>query len=193
MKYLNRRIIFNLAVEFGPLLTFFIFSESLGFMRAVVVFVACTVGAVIADFAVQRRLALFPLVVAGFIITFGGATIISGNPLFIELDYTIYPLVFGLVALVDILFLQNRIFKKLFYSVFAIEDRGWFLTTRNWVFVFFLMAAANEVGRHALAPERWVLFRIVVSALVVAFSLFQFTVARKYRLPEANEFGLRVL
>jgi hypothetical protein len=44
-----------------------------------------------------------------------------------------------------------------------------------------------------LAPERWVLFRIVVSVLVVAFSLFQFTVARKYRLPEANEFGLRVL
>lgn len=189
----NTRVLLNLAVEFGPLLTFFIFAEPLGFVRAVAVFVLLTLIAVAVDYRLQRRFAVFPVVVALFITGFGGATVISGDPRYIELNYSVYPLVFASVALVDLMFFRNRIFKSLFNSVFAIEDRGWYLTTRNWVVVFVLMAAANEFARQSLAPDRWIIFRIVVSVLVLMFSAYQFTIARRYRLPEANEFGLRVV
>jgi intracellular septation protein len=189
----NTRVLLNIAVEFGPLLLFFIIAEPLGFVRAVAVFVALTLTAVVVDLRLQRRFAVFPVVVALFIVGFGGATLVSGNPRYIELNYTVYPLVFGLVAFMDLAFFRNRIFRSLFGNVFAIEDRGWYLTTRNWVVMFLLMAVANELAREQLTPERWIIFRIMTSAFVLAFSAYQFTIARRYRLPEANEFGLRVV
>jgi intracellular septation protein len=190
---MKRRIALNLVVEFGPLLAFFVLAEPLGFIPAAGVFVAATVLAMITDAAVHRRVAVFPLVVMLFVVGFGGATLLSGNPAYLELNYSFYPVVFGLAALADITLFDNRLFRWMFGSIFAITERGWFLTTRNWVFVFAMMAASNEFARRYLEPEQWVLFRIGVTALVLAFSAYQFTIARRERLPEATSWGLRAL
>jgi len=55
-----------------------------------------------------------------------------------------------------------------------------------------LAAVANEIARATISPELWIEYRFYKSIVILLFSLWQFTLTRRYRIPtESNAWGLR--
>jgi hypothetical protein len=51
---------------------------------------------------------------------------------------------------------------------------------------------SNEIARRALVPELWIYYKLAAVVATNVFGFYQFVLTRRERLPEANEWGLRV-
>lgn len=181
----------HLASEFSPIVAFFIASQFLDFFTATAIFIVVTVIALSVSWFGERRIALFPLISALFVVVFGLVTVVFKLPDAIIVSDTLYYALFGI--LIGIGVPKNRyLLKTLFESTFAMKDEGWRILSIRWSIVFFLAAFGNEIVRLFFAPEVWVQYKLVKVFIIAGFGIYQFTLARRYRLPHATKWGLRV-
>lgn len=185
------RTLAAILIEFGPLVLFFITFELFNFMTSVAILVIAMVVTLIASIRVYNKLALFPLFASLTVIIFGALTIFLHNPQYIIFKDTLYFGGFGLIILVPLLF-GKLVLKSLFGTIFAITDRGWKIVSIRWMVVMLAIAATNEWARVYFTPEQWVTYKFLVLVGLMFFSVWQFFLARKERLPEASPWGLRI-
>ncbi len=170
----------KLALEVGPLAVFFIGNARFGIFPATAAFMVAIVVALIANYVLERRLPILPLVTAAFVLVFGGLTLVLQDELFIKLKPTIVNLLFA-AALYGGLFFGKSLLKPLFAMAFPLDDAGWRALTFRWASFFVLLAVLNEVVWRNFTTDTWVSFKVFgIMPLTIAFALAQLPLINRH-------------
>jgi intracellular septation protein len=96
------------------------------------------------------------------IVGFGGFTIYTGDPWWIQRKPTAIYVLFGTALLVGWWF-GKALLKVLLESAFdGLSDEGWLLLSRNWGVFFFFLAVLNETLARTLSFESWLAAKLWV-------------------------------
>lgn len=185
------KLILNLGIEFGPIIAFLIASEFLAFFPAVSIFVILTIIAMIAGQIERGSFAWFPFIVGISVVITGLLTVLLENPFYIIIKDTIYNGAFAIVLIIG-LYYKKSFLKPLFQGLFSMTPEGWRILTIRWSIMFILLTIGNEIARINLTPEKWVQYKSLATLTTIIFSLYQFKLSKKERLPSANSWGMRV-
>jgi intracellular septation protein len=189
----------NLAVDYGPLLVFFLayrwFSpkdadgQSLGAVVAVtkstVVFMIATVAALVISKWRLGHISPMLWLSTILIIGFGSLTVFLGDPVWIQIKPTAIYLLFAGV-LFGGLFRGKAMLRTLLQSAFdGLSDEGWLKLSRNWAWFFLFLAVLNEVLRHTLSFDTWLMVKLWgVSGLSFLFTFTQIPMLLRHGLGE---------
>ncbi|MEQ7872666.1 inner membrane-spanning protein YciB [Sphingomonas sp. ASV193] len=154
-----------MAVDFGPLLVFFLAYKFGGggiaaMMTATLAFMGAIVIAIGVGHFVLGRVSPMSWLSAILILVFGGLTVYFHDPRFIQIKPTIIYL--ALAALVLVAWARKRaMLKWLFGPIFpGLDETGWLKLSRNWGLFFLVLAVANEVARQALSFDAWLTLKV---------------------------------
>lgn len=188
---MNFGALIQITYEFAPLVTFFVAGQVLSFYGAVWALVIATALSTMLAWWYHRQIPIMPLASGALVIITGGITLYFDNPNAIILADTIY--FWGLAAAILIsLRWRVSLLQRMFDKTFAITSAGWRKLSLRWVTVLILAGIANEYVRMMMTPEFWIDYRFTKIMLIMLFSVYQFTLARRYRIAEeSNSWGLR--
>lgn len=158
----------NLAIDFGPLLVFFLVyrhyspandASGLGSVVAVtrgtMAFMVATVIALAVSKWRLGKVSPMLWLSTVLIIGFGTLTVLLGDPFWIQVKPTAIYLLFAGVLFAG-LARGKPMLRYLLESAFeGLSDEGWIRLSRNWAFFFLALAALNEVLRHVLNFDGW--------------------------------------
>lgn len=184
-------LISNAISEFAPITTFIVVSEIYGFMDGLYALIIVSTISLVFSWYIEKRVPKFGLIATLGILMFGLLAIISNDPFYIIIKDTLYALSFGLTILVGIIFNRSYL-KVLFGDFFAMTDKGWKILTVRWAVFFFILALSNEIARQFLTSNAWIYYKFISVLITWIFAFYQFTLAKRERLPEANEWGLKI-
>ena len=143
----------NILSEFGPLVLMFIVNAMYGISAGTWALIGSTVAAIVAMLVVLRRLPVFPLIASIVTIVFGGLTIATNDPMWVQVKVTIFNALFALF-LFGGLWLNRNFFKYVFEKTFHYTKEGWDRFTWNFAWFFVFTAIANEVVRLTFKDEQ---------------------------------------
>lgn len=192
----------NLAVDYGPLLVFFLAyryfnpkdagPQDLGAVVAVtkstIVFMGATVIALVVSKwrlgHISPMLWLSTILIVGF----GSLTVFLGDPMWIQIKPTAIYLLFAAVLFGGLL-RGKAMLRLLLQSAFdGLSDEGWLKLSRNWAWFFLFLAGLNEVLRHTLSFETWLLAKLWgVTALSFLFTFTQIPMLLRHGLGAESE------
>ncbi len=174
----------KLMLDFAPLGVFFIAYRMGGMMAATAALVVATGVALAISYAVERKLALAPLITGIVVLVFGGLTLLLDDELFIKLKPTIVNLIFATVLLVGAYGFKCGLLKYILDVAFQMTPEGWMKLSIRWGVFFVFLAVLNEcIWRH-FSTEFWVNFKVFgMFTLTIAFALAQ--------VPLVNRCGIK--
>ena len=143
----------NILSEFGPLVLMFIVNAMYGISAGTWALIISTVVAIVAMLVVLRRLPIFPLIASTVTVVFGGLTIITHDPMWVQIKVTIFNAMFA-AFLFGGLYFKRNFFKYVFEKTFHYTEEGWDKFTWNFAWFFVFTAFANEVVRLTFKDER---------------------------------------
>jgi len=205
----------NILSEFGPLVTMFIVNAMYNINAGTWALIISTGVAIAAMRIVLKRLPVFPLIASGVTIVFGTLTLVTGDPMWVQIKVTIFNAMFALF-LFGGLWANRNFFQYVFEKTFHYTKEGWDKFT--WAFAWFFVATAiaNEVVRQTWVDTHvydllgyslsgvniWILFKVAVIMPVSGlFAWYLTRLLQKYRIPDpepvaavapAGASGLRV-
>ena len=150
-----------LAIDYGPLLLFFLTNFLAPVPSALRIFVATGVfmaAMLIAMLISQIRYGrISPLLwFSGLmVVVLGGLTIWLHDETFIKIKPTIYYSVVAALLLFGLKTGRNLLKLALGGAYPGLTDRGWHLLTRNWIILFACMAVANEAIWRTTSTDFW--------------------------------------
>jgi intracellular septation protein len=187
----NTKAFLHLTNEFAPVVAFFAAAQFYSFYTATAVLIVSTLAALLAGWIFERRLPILPIISGVFVVISGFITICYQAPDALIVADSLYYFLMGATILAGLFFKLN-ILKRIFDATFAMYDEGWNILAARWILIFLLAAAANETARLTLSPEEWVNFKILKIITITVFGFYQFTLSKRYRIPEeSNAWGLR--
>ena len=133
----------KLALDFGPLILFFVVNGRAGIFWATAAFMAAFVVSVAVSYALIRRFPVMTLVTGAVVLVFGGLTIWLHDPTFVKLKTTIIYLLFAGVLAAGLI-LKQPFLEIAFDSAFHLTEEGWRILTIRWIAFFVAMAVVNE-------------------------------------------------
>lgn len=163
----------NILSEFGPLITMFVVNAMYGIAAGTWALMVSTVVAIVSMLVVLRRLPIFPLIASTVTIVFGALTLVTGNPMWVQIKVTIFNAMFAGFLFLG-LKLDRNFFKYVFEKTFHYTKQGWDTFTRSFAWFFVFTAVANEVVRLTFKDDHiynflgyemngvniWILFKI---------------------------------
>lgn len=192
----------NILSEFGPLITMFIVNAAYGITAGTYALLVTTVIAIVAMRVVLKRLPAFPLIASTVTIVFGALTIITHNPMWVQIKVTIFNSMFAIFLFAGLWFKKN-FFKYVFEKTFHYTQEGWDRFTWSFAWFFVFTAVANELVRLTFKDDHiysllgyqmdgvnvWILFKI---ALIMPLSgIYAYLLTRqmqKHRIADPAEF-----
>ena len=182
----------KLALEFGPLLVFFLanqFGEELfgvgkqgKIFWATGIFMVATFVALATSKLLYGRIPTMPLVSGVFVGIFGGLTLWLQEELFIKLKPTIVNLLFAAILFAGLLS-GRSLLKHLFGEVFQLREPGWRILTFRWACFFVLLALLNEIVWRGFSTEFWAGFKLFgILPITMAFAISQIGLLKRYDL-----------
>ena len=185
----------NVAVDYGPLLVFFLTYRLLrphghdiaGQIFAVVRSTGAFIVAALIALAISKwrlgRISPMLWLSTALIVGFGAFTMYTGDPWWIQRKPTAIYLLFAIALLVGWR-MRRALLKYLLESAFdGLNDEGWLKLSRNWGFFFIFLAVLNEAIARSVSFEAWLAAKLWVF-LPLSF-LFTFT-----QLPMLLKHGL---
>jgi intracellular septation protein len=184
----DRRQAIKLAVEFGPLLVFFLANSQYGIFTGTAAFMVATVISLIVSRAVLGQIATMPLVTGVFVMIFGGLTLWLQDDHFIKIKPTIVNGLFATILFVGLL--SGRLFLKIIFGdVMHLSPEGWRILTLRWVLFFVFLALLNEFVWRTFSTDTWVAFKVFgIMPITFVFALAQIGLLKKYEI-SASERG----
>ena len=195
----------KLALEMGPLALFFfanarpklfeplvapfapasiLTGDNAGLFTATLVLMVAVVVALIASFAMTRRIPIVPLMTAVLVLAFGALTLYLHDATFIKMKPTILYVCFS-AALFGGLALNRPVLPVLFDSAMALSERGWRVLTLRWAAFFLALAALNEIVWRTQSTNVWVAFKFPgLFILVFIFTLAQLPFIMRNKLDD---------
>ena len=144
----------NLLSEFGPLVTMFVVNAFFGINVGTWALIITTVMAIVAMLYIFHRPPFFPLIASSVTIIFGALTLVTDDPMWVQIKVTIFNTLFG-VFLISGLWLKHNFFKYVFDKTFHYTEEGWNKFTWSFALFFFLTAVANEYVRRTFHDEQF--------------------------------------
>jgi intracellular septation protein len=185
------RFIFNTILELAPIFVAIIALPLYGFEISIVLLVITTVISVGLLYLLEGRIPRFGLFGALSVVLVGGITVYTDNPSYIILLDSVSAFGFAALLLVGKYAGKVSILKYFFSAYFSITDKGWNILTLRWSVLFILLGLGNEYVRLFRTPEEWVVWNGLAAVFAAGFGMYQFTLSRRERLPEASTWGLR--
>ncbi len=172
------------AVDFGPLLVFFLVNAKFGIYGATGAFMAAIVVALVVAVAIERRVPKVPLFTAAVVLVFGGLTLYLNDDTFIKLKPTIINALFA-GLLFGGLAMNKALIKPILGAVWAMDEVGWRRLTFRWACFFLVMAIANELVWRNVSTDAWVTFKVFgYLPLTLLFSLTQIPLMQRHRIAQ---------
>lgn len=191
----------NILSEFGPLITMFVVNAAYGITAGTYALLVTTVLAIVAMRIVLKRLPAFPLIASTVTVVFGMLTIITHDPMWVQIKVTIFNSMFAMFLFTG-LWLKRNFFKYVFEKTFHYTQEGWDRFTWSFAWFFVFTAVANELVRLTFKDDQiysllgyeldgvnvWILFKI---ALIMPLSgLYAYLLTRqmqKHRITDPAE------
>lgn len=164
---------FGPALDFGPLLAFFVAYKFLGIFAGTAIFMLAIAAAVLVSRIKLGRVSPMLWLSAILVVGFGGLTIWFHDPKFIQLKPTIiYTL---LAALLFGGLLTGRPLLKfvLEHGYKDLDETGWMKLSRNWAWFFVAMAVTNELMRASFSFDQWLAVKVwgvTIATLIFAMA-----------------------
>ncbi|MEZ5655340.1 MAG: septation protein IspZ [Sphingobium sp.] len=165
----------SLALDFGPLLVFFLAYKFYGVIAGTGAFMAAITLALIVSKVKLGKVSPMLWLSAALVIFFGGLTIYFHDERFIQIKPTI---IYGFFAILLLggLARGKSLLKYLLQAAYdGLSEEGWRKLSRNWAFFFIAMAGANEVMRASLSFDAWLSVKVwgvsIVSFLFAAANI----------------------
>ena len=161
----------SLALDFGPLLVFFLTYKGAGWFwgaanpitamsLGTAAFMAAIVIAVIISKLKLGRVSPMLWLSALLILFFGGLTIYFHDQRFIQLKPTIIYSFFALMLFAGLM-RGKPLLKYLLQAAYdGLTEEGWRKLSRNWAFFFVGMAIANELMRRSMSFDTWLAIKV---------------------------------
>jgi intracellular septation protein len=164
----------NILSEFGPLVTMFVVNAMYGINAGTWALISTTVLAIIAMFYMFGRPPVFPLIASTVTIVFGALTLITKDPMWVQIKVTIFNALFAGFLFLG-LWLDRNFFQYVFEKTFHYSKEGWNTFTRSFAWFFLFTAVLNEVVRLSFRDDAvYELFGYSMSGvdIWIAFKLF---------------------
>ncbi len=161
----------KLALDFAPLVAFFIAYKLGGVYWATGIIIALTILSLIVGYVMTGKIAKFPLFSGILITVMGGLTLYLQNDMFVKMKPTAANLIFA--AILGGGLLSNRMFlKDLLGSAIEMPETAWRSLTWRWVIFFLLLAGLNEYVWRTMSEAAWVNFKVFgLMGLTMLFAL----------------------
>lgn len=174
-----------MALDFGPLLVFFVATKFGGMMAGTATFMVAIAVAVAVSRWKLGKVSPMLWLSAVLVIFFGGLTLYFNDPHFIQAKPTIIYCFFALMLLGG--WLRGKpMLRYLLQSAYnGLDETGWLKLSRNWGLFFIALALANEAMRAWLSFDTW----LTVKVWGVTFATFVFGAAN---LPMMMKHGLNL-
>jgi intracellular septation protein len=188
----------NILSEFGPLVLMFLVNAMYGIAAGTWALIISTVVAIVAMLFVLRRLPIFPLIASIVTVVFGGLTIITHDPMWVQIKVTIFNALFA-AFLFGGLWLNRNFFKYVFEKTFHYTEEGWNKFTWNFAWFFVFTAFANEAVRLTFKDEQvydilglqmdgvgiWIAFKVaLIMPLSGLYAYYLTRLMQRYRIPD---------
>jgi intracellular septation protein len=165
----------NILSEFGPLVTMFIVNALYGINAGTWALIITTVLAIVAMLYMFHRPPVFPLIASTVTIVFGALTLITGDPMWVQIKVTIFNALFAAFLFLG-LYLKRNFFQYVFEKTFHYTEEGWNMFTRSFALFFLFTAVMNEAVRlhfkddhvynilgHAMnGVDIWIAFKLFI-------------------------------
>jgi intracellular septation protein len=146
-------------IEAGPLFVFFIANWQGGIFWGTGVFMVATAMSLAATWLLTRKIAVVPLIGAGFVAVFGALTLWLQDDIFIKVKVTLINGLFGAMLLGGLWFGQPLL-KFVMGEAIKLTEEGWRKLTLRWGVFFFVLAALNEIVWRTQTTDVWVNFKV---------------------------------
>ncbi|HVI90148.1 MAG TPA: septation protein A [Dongiaceae bacterium] len=161
------------AVDYGPILAFFIAYKLAGLMAATLTLMIATAIATLLLYIAQRRLALMPIITLLVVGTFGGLTLWLHDDTFIKMKPTVIQGLFAAI-LFGGLILKKPLIRYVMGSTLQMDDDGWRLLSLRFACFFAAMAVLNEIVWRTQPESIWIDFKVFgIIGLTFLFILTQ--------------------
>jgi intracellular septation protein len=162
------------AVDYaGPLAFLVGYFVTHDFLKATWALVAASAAALVAGFALERRVAPMPLITGGAALVFGLLTLVFHNPAFVKIKPTAINLGLGAALLVGLKLGKNPL-KFLMGDALHLSEAGWRKLTLRYGVFFLCVAVLNELVWRTQPDAVWVVFRMPgLPLLALIFSATQ--------------------
>jgi intracellular septation protein len=193
----------NILSEFGPLATMFIVNAVYDINTGTWALILSTMLAIAVMFYMFGRPPVFPLIASTVTIVFGALTIVTGDPMWVQIKVTIFNAMFAAFLFIGLWFDRN-FFEYVFAKTFHYTKVGWNTFTRSFAWFFVFTAVLNEVvrltfhdtqiynilGHEMSGVNIWIAFKI---ALIMPMSgLYAWLLTRwmqRHRIPIPDDVG----
>ena len=172
----------KLALDFGPLVLFFLANGRFGIFTATATFMVAVLVSLAVSYALTRHLPVMALVSAFVVVVFGGLTLALHDETFIKVKPTIIYALFGGVLLLGLV-IRKPFMAIVFDQMFHLSEEGWRKLTLRWVIFFFSLAVLNEFVWRTQSTDFWVSFKAFgILPLTFIFAALQYPLLTKYHL-----------
>jgi len=173
--------------DFGPLVIFFYYyyDSDKDLKIAIPPFIVATLTALAVVWLLEKKIPKVPLLSGILITLFGSLTIYFNNPIFIYIKPTIINILFGLTLIFGKYFTNEPVLKKLMGKSISLNNEGWEILNKRWVYFFFGLAILNELVWRTQSEEFWVNFKVWgLLPITLIFTAFQISLINKYKINE---------
>jgi intracellular septation protein len=174
----------KLALDFAPLVAFFVAYKLGGVYWATGIIIALTIISLIIGYAITGKIAKFPLFSGILITVMGGLTLYLQNDMFVKMKPTAANIIFAIILGGGLL--SNRIFlKDLLGSAIEMPETAWRTLTWRWFTFFLVLAGLNEYVWRTMSEATWVNFKVFgLMGLTMVFALVNAPFMAKYMKTE---------
>jgi len=151
----------NLAIDYGPLVLFFLANflapvpSALRIFVATGVFMAAMLTAMLISQIRYGRISPLLWFSGLMVVVLGGVTIWLHDETFIKIKPTIYYSTVAALLLFGLITGRNLLKLVLGAAYPGLSERGWYLLTRNWIIFFAGMAVMNEIIWRSTSTDFW--------------------------------------
>jgi|SRR5437868_3981108 len=173
----------KILIEAGPLVAFFLTNWLAGIFWGTGIFMAATAIALLLSWLLTRKLAVMPLISAGFVAVFGILTLWLHDDTFIKVKVTLINALFGALLLGGLFFGQTFL-KYVMGEAIKMTEEGWRALTIRWGIFFLCVAVVNEVVWRMVTTDTWVNFKVALLPVTLVFALSQAPMMTKHMIPD---------
>ncbi|HRN85212.1 MAG TPA: septation protein IspZ [Hyphomicrobium sp.] len=143
----------NILSEFGPLVLMFLINALYGIEAGTWALIISTLAAIVAMIYMFRRPPIFPLIASSVTIAFGALTLVTGDPMWVQIKVTIFNAMFAGFLFLG-LWMDRNFFQYVFEKTFHYTKEGWDTFTRSFAWFFVLTALLNEIVRIGFKDDQ---------------------------------------
>lgn len=164
---------FPMALDFGPLLVFFLATKFIGIFAGTGAFMVAIAVAVLVSKVKLGKVSPMLWLSAILVFFFGSLTLYFHDERFIQIKPTLIYTFFAFMLLVG--WARRRpLLKYLLQAAYqGLSEAGWLKLSRNWGLYFAALAVVNEVTRATMTYDAWLTLKVwgvTLASLVFALA-----------------------